>query len=78
MGIFKDLNALKKQAKEIDKTFDPGAQMREGKQRMAAAQEMLAQQTRKLPRMGREHRCRLPLGEQLELSSVGVESVGVE
>jgi hypothetical protein len=45
MGFLKDINTLKKQAKEIDKTFDPGAQMREGKQRMAAAQEMLAQQT---------------------------------
>ena len=45
MGFLKDINTLKKQAKEIDKTFDPGAQMREGKQRMAAAQEMMAQQT---------------------------------
>jgi hypothetical protein len=45
MGFFKDINTLKKQAKEIDKTWDPGAQMRAGKERMAAAQEMLAQQT---------------------------------
>ncbi|HEY5014044.1 MAG TPA: hypothetical protein VIK61_15275 [Acidimicrobiia bacterium] len=45
MGFLKDINTLKKQAKEIDKTFDPGAQMRAGKERMAAAQEMLAQQT---------------------------------
>jgi len=45
MGFFKDINTLKKQAKEIDKTWDPGAQMRAGKDRMAAAQEMLAQQT---------------------------------
>lgn len=45
MGFLKDINTLKKQAKEIDNTFDPGAQMREGKQRMAAAQEMMAQQT---------------------------------
>jgi hypothetical protein len=45
MGFFKDINTLKKQAKEIDKTFDPGAQMRAGKQKMAAAQEMMAQQT---------------------------------
>ena len=45
MGFLKDINTLKKQAKEIDKTFDPGAQMREGKLRMAAAQEMMAQQT---------------------------------
>lgn len=45
MGFFKDINTLKKQAKEIDKTWDPGAQMRAGKERMAAAQGMLAQQT---------------------------------
>jgi hypothetical protein len=45
MGFLKDINTLKKQAKEIEKTFDPGAHMREGKQRMAAAQEMMAQQT---------------------------------
>jgi hypothetical protein len=45
MGFLKDINTLKQQAKEIDKTFDPGAQMREGKLRMAAAQEMMAQQT---------------------------------
>jgi hypothetical protein len=45
MGFLKDINTLKKQAKEIDKTFDPGAQMRAGKERMAAAQQMLAQQT---------------------------------
>lgn len=45
MGFLKDINTLKKQAKEIDKTFDPGAQMRAGKERMAAAQDMLAQQT---------------------------------
>jgi hypothetical protein len=45
MGFLKDINTLKKQAKEIDETFDPGAQMREGKLRMAAAQEMMAQQT---------------------------------
>jgi hypothetical protein len=45
MGIFKDLSALKKQAKEIDKTFDVGASMRDGKERMAAASQMLAQQT---------------------------------
>jgi hypothetical protein len=45
MGFLKDINTLKKQAKEIDKTFDPGAQMRAGKERMAAAQQMMAQQT---------------------------------
>ena len=45
MGFLKDINTLKKQAKEIDKTFDPGAQMRAGKERMAAAKQMMAQQT---------------------------------
>ena len=45
MGFLKDISALKKQAKEIDKTFDPGAQMRAGKERMAAAQQWMAQQT---------------------------------
>jgi hypothetical protein len=45
MGFLKDMNALKKQAKEIDKTFDPGAQMRAGKERMAAATQFMAQQT---------------------------------
>jgi hypothetical protein len=45
MGFLKDINTLKKQAKGIDKTFDPGAQMRAGKEKMAAASEMLAQQT---------------------------------
>jgi hypothetical protein len=45
MGFFKDISALKKQAKELDKTFDPGAQMRAAKERMQAAQEMLARQT---------------------------------
>jgi Protein of unknown function (DUF3592) len=44
MGFFKDISTLKKQAKAIDKTWDPGAQMRAGKERMAAASEMLAQQ----------------------------------
>lgn len=45
MGFLKDISTLKKQAKEIDKTFDPGAQMRAGKERMAAAQHWMAQQT---------------------------------
>jgi hypothetical protein len=45
MGFLKDIHALKKQAKEIDKTFDPGAQMRAGKERMAAATHFMAQQT---------------------------------
>ena len=45
MGFFKDMHDLTKQAKEIDKTFDPGQQMRDGKARMAQAQQMMAQQT---------------------------------
>jgi hypothetical protein len=45
MGFLKDIHTLKKQAKEIDKTWDPGAQMRAGKQRMAAATQFMAQQT---------------------------------
>jgi hypothetical protein len=43
--MFKDIRKLQKQAKEIDKTWDPGAQMREGIGRMQAAQATLAQQT---------------------------------
>lgn len=45
MGMFKDIRKLQKQAKEIDKTWDPAAQMREGMQRMQAAQSAIAQQT---------------------------------
>jgi type III secretion system FlhB-like substrate exporter len=45
MGFLKDIHTLKKQAKEIDKTWDPGAQMRAGKERMAAATQFMGQQT---------------------------------
>lgn len=45
MGFFKGLNDLNKQAKEINKTFDPGQQMKDGMAQMAAANEMMAQQT---------------------------------
>jgi hypothetical protein len=45
MGMFKDIRKLQRQAKEIDKTWDPAAQMREGMQRMQAAQSAIAQQT---------------------------------
>jgi hypothetical protein len=45
MGFFKSVRQLEKQAKEIDKTWDPGAQMKNASQRMAAATQMMAQQT---------------------------------
>lgn len=45
MGFFKSLNDLNKQAKEIDKTFDPGQQMKDGMAQMEAANQMMAQQT---------------------------------
>jgi len=45
MGFFKDVNKLKKQAKEIDKTWDPGAQARAGIERMKAANEQMASMT---------------------------------
>jgi hypothetical protein len=45
MGLFKSVRDLQKQAKEIDKTFDPGQQMKDGMAQMAAANEMMAQQT---------------------------------
>ena len=40
MGFFKDVHKLKQQAKEIDKTWDPGAQAQQGIERM---KEMNAQ-----------------------------------
>jgi hypothetical protein len=45
MGFFKDISKLKKQAKELDKTFDPGAQMRQTKDALAVASRMMEQQT---------------------------------
>ena len=42
MGFFRDVAKLTKQAKEIDKTFDPGAQMRAGTERMKAMNESMA------------------------------------
>jgi hypothetical protein len=45
MGFFKSMNELNKQAKEIDKNFDPGQQMKDGMAKMQAANEMMAQQT---------------------------------
>ena len=43
MGFFKDIHTLTKQAKEIDKTFDPGAQARDATSRMAAMNQQFAQ-----------------------------------
>jgi hypothetical protein len=43
MGFFKDVHTLKKQAKEIDKTFDPGQQARDATARMAALNQQFAQ-----------------------------------
>ena len=41
MPFFRDIKTLKQQAREIDRTFDPGAQMRAARERMA--QELLRQ-----------------------------------
>ena len=43
MGFFKDIHTITKQAKEIDKTFDPGAQARDATSRMAAINQQFAQ-----------------------------------
>jgi hypothetical protein len=43
MGFIGDLNKLNKQAKEINKTFDPGAQMRDGLEKMRALNESMAE-----------------------------------
>ncbi|MGH2905478.1 MAG: hypothetical protein ACRDKI_01770 [Solirubrobacterales bacterium] len=45
MGFFKSMNDLNKQAKEINKNFDPGQQMKDGMSRMQEANQMMAQQT---------------------------------
>lgn len=45
MGFFKNISDLNKQAKEINKTFDPGQQMKDGMARMAEANQMMAAQT---------------------------------
>ena len=45
MGFLKDVRKLTKQAKEIDKTFDPGAQMRQAQEAMQSASVMMEQQT---------------------------------
>lgn len=43
--MFKSMRQLSKQAKEIQKDWDPGAQMAAGMEQMQAAQQMMAQQT---------------------------------
>jgi hypothetical protein len=43
VGFFKDIHTLNKQAKEMDKTFDPGAMARESTSRMAAMNQQFAQ-----------------------------------
>jgi hypothetical protein len=45
MGFLKDLRKLSKQAKEMEKDFDPAAQMRQASAAMEATTEMMAQQT---------------------------------
>lgn len=45
MGMFKGMRDLHKQANEINKDWDPGAQMAAGMEQMKAANEMMAQQT---------------------------------
>jgi hypothetical protein len=45
MGMFRSVRQLQKQAKEIDKTWDPGQQMADGMERMRQAQQFMAQQT---------------------------------
>jgi hypothetical protein len=46
MGLFKSIRETQQLAKEIDRTWDAGAQRKSGMARMAAAQEMMAQTTR--------------------------------
>ncbi|HMJ03465.1 MAG TPA: hypothetical protein VK506_11015 [Conexibacter sp.] len=43
--MFRSVRQLQKQANEIQKDWDPGAQMAAGMDQMRAAQEMMAQQT---------------------------------
>ena len=45
MGMFKSMRDLQKQSKEIQKNWDVGAQLDDAQARMAAANEMMAQQT---------------------------------
>ena len=45
MGFFKSMNDLNKVAKDISKTHDPGAQMKDAMARMTEANAMMAAQT---------------------------------
>lgn len=45
MGFFKSLGDLNKQAKEINRTWDPGQQMKDGMAQMQEMNAMLAAQT---------------------------------
>ena len=45
MGMFKSRRDLQKQANEINKNWDVGAQLEDAQARMADAQELMAQQT---------------------------------
>lgn len=45
MGMFKSMRDLQKQSNEISKDWDPGQQMKDGMAQMAAANDMMAQQT---------------------------------
>lgn len=45
MGMFRSVRQMQKQANEIQKDWDPGAQMAAGMDQMRQAQEFMAQQT---------------------------------
>ncbi|GGM70377.1 hypothetical protein ACFFX1_07205 [Dactylosporangium sucinum] len=45
MGLFGDLRKLQRQAKEIDRTWDPGAQLRAGMAQMQHVEQQLQAQT---------------------------------
>jgi hypothetical protein len=45
MGFFKSVRELNKQGKEMSRTWDVGAQLADAQASMAAANEMMAQQT---------------------------------
>ena len=45
MGLFKDVHKLNQQAKEINKTWDPGAQARDSLAQMKAMNESMQQAT---------------------------------
>jgi hypothetical protein len=48
MGFFKDLNTLTKQGRELQKTSDPGADMRAAKEKMRALNASMAMQAQAL------------------------------